>query len=85
MINATYQQPYPAVLSTLWNYVAIFYFPNLPKSFTQLPQVQYLLCSQQSLYNINTSLLLRPVCANHENTLPKLNQAEASQAMLNCF
>lgn len=46
---------------------------------------QCLLRPQQLAYNDNTSLMLSHVCANYENSLPRLNQAEASQAMLDCF
>lgn len=52
-------------------------------SFTHLSQVQRSLRPQQLLYNNNTSLMPRQVCANHENSLPRLNQA--SQAMLDYF
>lgn len=79
--------PLSCNFSTLRNYVAIDNTVLIltSYSFTQLSPVQCLLCSQRLVYNINTSLMLRHVCANHENFLPRLNQAEASQAMLNCF
>lgn len=49
----------------------------------QLFQPRCLLCSQQLEYNINTSLMLRHVRANHETLLPRLNQA--GRATLNYF
>lgn len=51
----------------------------------QLFQPHCLLCSQQLVYNINTSLMLRHFRANHETLLPRLNQAEAGRGTLNYF
>lgn len=49
----------------------------------QLFQPHRLLCSQQLVYNINTSLMLRHFRANRETLLPRLNQAD--RATLNYF
>lgn len=49
----------------------------------QLFQPRCLLCSQQLVYNINTSLMRRLFRANHEILLPRLNQA--GWATLNYF